>query len=198
MKEIKLYTAVLLVIGSFTRSFSAHEVTQEVRKRVNDGEYDLTDVDYGNVPELGINGYLIEHNEVKSIIREAQEVIGLKSHHGPNYIIYSVKTDEEESSAPEKNPFTKNIVQQLSQNPFAKQPIESLKTYVAKSIIDGEVGKKVLKYVKDHGPVTIKQIQSRLKRDGNFTCQQIQDFLVSKDLLNPFYKQDKASKTIVK
>tara|TARA_R110002167_G_scaffold98020_3_gene258273 strand:- start:11076 stop:11582 length:507 start_codon:yes stop_codon:yes gene_type:complete len=149
MKQINITTAVLLAIKGFEdENFSIYDVTKEIRSCV-DKDYSIFGSS-GNVP----------HDFVKFIFTELLEndlLSDYDAENSPNgYRVFSLADSK--------------LV------PTPSQPLPTL-TLIQYPMPLGDQT-KILNYVDDHSPVTMKRVQSRMK-GSSYTCQEIKDFLES-------------------
>lgn len=149
MKQINITTAVLLAIKGFEdENFSIYDVTKEIRSCV-DKDYTIFG-NSGNVP----------HNFVKFIFTELLEndlLSDYDAENSPNgYRVFSLADSK--------------LV------PTPSQPLP-VRTLIQPKMSLGDQS-LIINYVVKHGPVTMKQVQSRMK-GSSYTCQEINDFLSS-------------------
>lgn len=147
MKQINITTAVLLAIKGFDdENFSIYDVTKEIRSCV-DKDYTIFG-NSGNVP----------HDFVKFIFTELLENDLLTDYNSENdpggYRVFSLADSK--------------LV------PTPSQPLP-VRTLIQPKMSLGDQS-LIINYVVKHGPVTMKQVQSRMK-GTNYTCQEIYDFL---------------------
>lgn len=151
MKTLK--NVVELVIDSINMPvFSAYDITGLVRHHVewskSKEKFDIT-----LSPPNSKHWYDIKHNDVRDIVIEMFESGKLTRKPTGNWYSYSVATPITSSPVPSPTPVTK----QKTQN--------------------GNLSDLVYGYVTRKLPtkVTLKQVQSALKRHGNFTCKEISE-----------------------
>lgn len=141
-------SAVQTVINDFVsnnKSFSLHEVTQEVRRRVNTGEVVLSD---GQPSSEGYPAQ-VNHDDVKTVFGNMGLTLNVSYANG--YRMFSpVTVTTPAAPAPTNSSSSSNIVW------------DHIKNY-----LDNKKGQ----------PVTLKQIQSTLRRVGKLTCDDIANLL---------------------
>jgi hypothetical protein len=175
MKQIQLITAILLAIKEFgTDKFSIYDITTNIRTSIRNCEY-----------VLSFDGLFmqvdIKHDEVKRLFEElyTNDLLSNydKSFNSQGYREYQLNdvfdTDLDDSNDLTGIPVTPSPV---------KLTVDDIKNACASSGIPFEVQKKIYSYIKNNGPVTMKQIQSRLK--GPFTCSELLDFLSKINLVD--------------
>jgi hypothetical protein len=176
MKQIQLITAILLTIKEFgTDKFSIYNITENIRDHLNMGDYEVT--------EDGRYSSNLTHQEVKDSFEELYNN-GLlsnydKSFNSQGYREYQLN-----------DVFDANLDDDLDDDlvgiPATPSPViltmDKIKNACVSSGIPFDVQKKMYFYIKNNGPVTMKQIQSRLK--GPFTCSQLLDFLSKINLID--------------
>lgn len=154
MTTISLNTAVLLAIQGVLasqKSFSAHDITKAIRASVNDSEYLLSDRDTEDVD--GIQTQRVEHTEVRGIIDELYDAavfgnVGMVRRFNGSFYEYS---------RPAQTPT------RVTAATVAPQAV-SVPSTPANQLLD-----VIKNYVQARGPVTLKQVQSRLK-GTSLTC----------------------------
>lgn len=167
MKQIHTITAILLAVKEFgTNKFSIWEITNKIRQHLNDGDYELL---YGDNSRT-----YIHHHENKECFKELWDN-GLldnydKSFNSQGYREFQLNDD------------TDNLNDGL-RSPPVKMTVDDIANACNASGIPTDVQKKMYSYIKNNGPVTMKQIQSRLK--APYTCEQIKDFLSKIYLIDP-------------
>lgn len=154
MKTLTLQTAIMLEISNLLFAgapFSAHNVTQNIRVKVDD-EYELSDVEKDEEFDEWVYFTVIEHNQVKVIVHELHEngFIDATNRYNPKGYIEYVPT-----AIPVPSNVASNTV-----------PIANVSPYY----------NKIKSYIDNRGMVTIKQIQSALKIRG-LTCEDIANAL---------------------
>jgi len=169
MKTISMTVAILLAIKEFGNDvFSIHDITKNIRKNLNDSVYQLR--------------YMfdqVDHNDVKDYFTELVDS-GLLDDY---YVRYNPSGYREYSkngstSSPVNNPQTTHT-QVIPRNTVPAAP--------STTKIPTDVQVIVYKYMKNNGPVTMKQIQSRLKGHP-YTCEDIAQFLDKINLIDPVSK----------
>lgn len=159
MKTINIITAILSTVNSFGNDvFSIYNVTRAIREDVNDGSYLLEEYDD-----------FVDHDIVKKYFIELIEnnaLVGYSERYNQTGYREYIKDDAPVLNTPVVS--TLPNVAQISQN----------------SKIPFDVQKKMYQYIKDNGPVTMKQIQSRLK-GFSCTCSLLKDFLSKLNLVDP-------------
>lgn len=157
MKTIQTTTAILMAIKSFgAKKFSIWDVTKEIRIKLLNFEYEL-DRDY--------NENNVYHEDVKELFLELLEngiLEGIDETHNPSgYREYQFGVASPTTIPPQStNGSITNTVQ----------------VAMTSTTIPVDVQKKIYSYLKTHGVVTTKQIQSRLKGHP-YTCKEIYEFL---------------------
>ena len=156
MKTMTMTTAVLLAIKSFgTTPFSIYNITAEIRDNVNSSRY-----------ELAIFEDDVNHEDVKEHFQELVDN-GLLDDYYTNY-----------------NPA--GYREFCTVDPTLSNPVASVNipAAVANTTIPTDIQLKIYKYLKNRGPATMKQIQSRLKGQP-YTCKDIYDLLNNIGLIDP-------------
>jgi hypothetical protein len=174
MKKIQLMTAILLAIKEFgTDKFSIYNITANIRDHLNMGDYEVV--------EDGRYSSNLTHQEVKDSFEELWDN-GLltpyydKSFNSQGYREYQLSAifrDDIDLS---------DLVDGDIKSPPVKLTADDIKNACASSGIPFDVQKKMYSYIKNNGPVTMKQIQSRLK--APFTCSELKDFLSKINLID--------------
>ena len=155
--EYTLSEVVKFVINNWLEagtSFSAHQVTEEIRRQTNAGEYFVEDADMRPDGKLEII-----HDEVKSVIDslyQAREIECDKKFNG-TYFVYSPLNDDLDDLVDPSLLGVTQSSQSQSQPPQVK-PDYSVDDE-KKDIIVGYVARKL----KEGEQPTLKQIQSRMK-----------------------------------
>lgn len=161
MKTLKITTAILLAIKGFgTSQFTIYDITRTIRNDTSSGAYEV--YSYGDD---------IDHDMVKEEFMElwVNGVLGgiLLSYNPSGYREYQwVGANQPQPPQTTMTPTT--VVQ----------------TAMATTSIPKDVQVKIYAYLKNNGPATMKQIQSRLK-GYSYTCQEIRDFLQVLNLIEP-------------
>jgi hypothetical protein len=154
MKTINIITAILLSIRSFGNDqFSIFDITSNIRENLNDGEY-----------ELSIFGDRIAHDVVKTHFTELADYGFLSD--------YSMKHENGYRVFKRTQALATTTINQSTNAPTP-----------AATTIPSDVQLIIYKYLKGRSPVTMKQIQSRLK-GHTYTCQEIKDFLAAINLVD--------------
>jgi len=69
------------------REFSAHDITNQIRQRVNSGEYEIDGISKCTLG--GISTQVISHNDVKNIVKiETQNIVRYNKQHKNGYYVY--------------------------------------------------------------------------------------------------------------
>lgn len=178
MNTVKLSTAVLIAINSLD-SFSAYDVTQEIRRMSNDGEIEISDV----MPQIMYRGVWvsdIQHNEVRELVNEyyQNDIFDATTSTDFGYVLYTKNTigDAVASHTHQQAPTT---AASLNTSPAQHQTIlNKIKEYLKTTSFDR---------------VTIKQMQSMLK-GYSITCEEIQDMMVDGGYMDESDKSDTPSK----
>lgn len=165
MKSLTLKDAVEAVVADFAsqgKQFSAYDVTKEIRSR-SKNQYDITDaVDYGS-------GYKeVEHTKVRSFVHSLIRSKGsdFQTDNRMGYIVYTPVANGSSSSVASFVGAPAATIQQA--------PVATLGT-----VLPSDAKDKAIAYLANSGGGwrTLKEVQSVLKRSGNFTCQQIYNTL---------------------
>lgn len=153
---ITLNQAISNVVSDFLaqgKSFSAHDVTTEIRNRVNNFTIDVIDA------PPSTEGYPrhISHDTVRAALVADHSTLGLTRQWAGNHWEYAGVNQNS----------TVNAV-----------PVTST---AATPATNSRVDSRAINYVKSklaaNNPVTLKQVQSTLKRDGHVTCAYLADLL---------------------
>jgi hypothetical protein len=148
MKNLKLITAILLEIRAFLNrnaSFSAHDITTAIRKRVNAGEICVTDVD-----TLNSGAARIDHPQVRALIDEFynEGLLPLYRLDTGSYRVYSAT-----------NNFPSPVKQTVAAIDNNDEPVNDTNDCDVEALVVGYVTRKLAK-----GQLpTLKGVQSRLK-----------------------------------
>lgn len=156
MKHI--ITAILATINSFgTDSFSIFNITRAIREDVNNGLYSLEEYDD-----------IVDHETVKKYFMELINN-GILNDYTVSYntIGYREYSKNGTVTTPAPQTILPNVAQ-ISQN----------------SVFPFDIQRKMYQYIRDNGPVTMKQIQSRLK-GFSCTCEDLKSFLSKLNLIDP-------------
>ena len=159
-------------------SISIHDVTTEIRKAVNAGEFILPGLENPNPSEAGIK-YWVKNEDVKAIIENLENdgtlaTLGLTDvdYSGP-YRVYKFSTTD---SADDNGAVAIAPTSDSSTDPTQSPLVQRIKAYLSRGT-----------------PVTIKQIQSALKVNG-VTCEDlvnivgsIGDYVVTPGTLDCYY-----------
>lgn len=179
MKTIHPITAILLAIKEFgTDKFSIYNITASVRDHLNAGDYEIED---------DLNGTYITHEEVKRYFEELWDTDLLshyydKSFNSQGYREYQLSAIFRDDIDLDDLDDALNSDEPIG-NPPIKLTADAIKNACVASGIPFDVQKKMYAYIKNNGPVTMKQIQSRLK--APFTCSELKDFLAKINLIDP-------------
>lgn len=162
MKQIHVITAILLSLKDFgTDTFSIHNITLDIRDRINIQEYELEyfedrishDVVKTYFTQLLDNGILFKYDRANN----------------PNgFWEYTRQiTSSKTVTTPTPDPVTTTVVNAM-----------------ASTVLPTDVQLKIYSYLKNNGPASMKRIQSRLK-GYSYTCSEIKDFLDKINLIDP-------------
>lgn len=194
-----LEQAVVLILQDFvaaTKSFSAHEVTVELRNRINKGDYEIIGLPKITHPSGTGETQNVGHSEVRNIVHEEVDNY-VSEHYNPvrksgakgHYVSYEYQA-----------PGTTPVMSTASTGPTAAVLAPAIGTPVVVAPIPSArvVPSSVLKAHKPFGPTeearcltyvvnrqseglnpTLKAIQSRLK-DIDVTCDHLATFLLGK------------------
>ena len=170
MKEIELETAILsAIIGFKGQKFSIWNITSKIRDDVNTLKYLIV--------KLGTS---IIHGDVRAAFEELVDKKLLtdyvKTYNSAGFNEYQ-HVDYVNQSLVDIG-YTKTALPAK-----VKLTVDDITNACNTSGIPTDVQKKMYLYIKNNGPVTMKQIQSRLK--APYTCQQIKDFLSKIYLIDP-------------
>lgn len=205
MKQQILSVAVLDILRDFDsnhRNFSAYDVTVELRKRVNNGEVELTD----KVP-TDINGMMtfpVNHEEVKEVVSSLWHNDFLKNRQrevltGTNYWTYSCQVAQASSTpnmpvaAPTMPVKSTYITGTCPPNHPALTSSCSLTPPTLPVVTAAEIKEYVRKRRLDGKETTLKQIASRFKT-SKLTIRDVADIvsacphIFQFDVRTPFYK----------
>lgn len=157
-KTVVLETAVFEVIETFVnegKSFSIYDVTKEIRKRANSEMYVFEDLTLDEDNKYSIDHSLVKTNfEWIALINPSVHDLELTVSQGPNYRIFTPKD-------------------------AVAKPVKSIKPMIYSSKFTSDIADKIESYLTGKFR-SVKQVQSRLRREGNFTCDEILDFLDAK------------------
>jgi hypothetical protein len=134
--------------------FSIWDITNSIRDHVNDGDYQLR-YEFDNV----------EHKTVKDFFLEIADS-GLIDNY---YTKFNVNGYREFCKVNPVSPHPTVVTTRVVPTPTTTTATVDVR-------FPPSVQKKMYNYIKNRGPVSMKQIQSRL-RDYNYTCQELFDFL---------------------
>lgn len=167
MKEIHIITAILTGIQEFQMDeFSIFDITQKIREKVNNDEIIIED--YGDY---------VSHEDVKRYFLQLRDN-GLmklyKEDYNPDgYRVYKVDLKS----------LTDAVMDELDDEEDEDDDSTSTPVAYTKTTIDKDVQMEMFNYINKYKGVTIKQIQSRFKKNP-YTCQEIYDFLSSKGIVS--------------
>jgi hypothetical protein len=151
MKTISTTAAILMAINEFgDNPFSIWDITNSIREHVNDEHYQLR-YEFDNV----------EHETVKDFFLEIADS-GLLDDY---YTKFNVNGYREFCKV---NPV-------MSQPAVVTKVVPTPTTATVDVRFPPSVQEKMYNYIKNRGPSSMKQIQSRLK-GHNYTCQELYDF----------------------
>lgn len=160
-KLVLLETVVFEVVETFVndaKSFSIHDITKEVRRRENAGLYEFYDL-----LENDDGGFDIEHDDVKVefeyfLTNPVDYDLNLAVTHADGYRLFTPVVDKVVSP---------NAYVNISADPTFTDSVKD----------------KITDYLTGRHR-SIKQLQSRLKREGNFTCAELKAYLISEGILD--------------
>ncbi len=173
-------TAVLNTMANFVStgtSFSAHDITKELRNQVNANNLRLTDLDEEMVG--GVTTQRIDHDKVRTQVREVYEsnVLPLDRDFGRGFMLYVPRSASPAISNP--TPSLSVPTPQITSPTFRQSPNFPVQRYLSN------------KFRKSQAP-TLKQIQSAIRRKGSWTVRELKDVCESLGysvvLTNPYYK----------
>lgn len=186
MKDTKtIEQAVQDEIDAFIKNsceFSAHTITTNIRTKVNNGQMEIDGLSYEMVN--GVNTQKIDHNVIRSIVHQicARNVSGYDRKwnqlpNGGGYFSWApvnmvnfIAMDDDEDDEDDAVGTTGNVSVQFGtlshKNPVADPN-------------DPIIQDMVVSYVLKHRPVTLRDIQKRMKRN-RLTIAQIEDIVEKK------------------
>lgn len=184
IQSVTLQTAILMQVQEFAKAnipFSVHNITQEVRAKVNNGTLEI--------PEVEVTGasfrFDIPHTKVKSLFEELWRTgvfdpdFSLNRQFNGKYFEYTPTLTnsglQTASSVPPSN-YTSLVT--------APQPSVTTTTVApATPVTDSSVRSRIQTYLdncenRNFRP-TLKQVQSAIKRDVStgWSCEKIQDYI---------------------
>lgn len=92
MKNLTLEDAVSEVVNDFVakgQPFSAHQVTTEVRNRVNAQQVEISGVPFGYVDAQNTHSQMITHSDVRDLVGEVARVLNLQVNYSSGHREYS-------------------------------------------------------------------------------------------------------------
>lgn len=208
MKTYLLATAILAQIAQFHASkanFSAHEVTQGVRAKLADGDWDISDL-----PKDTIGGNyvaIVPHDKVRDFVTQLMELELIPDYKGENYfnpvrgvsyILYkhanaapTITIPTPAATAPSTNFITGFLPSAALPIPVGRvslAPAAPIGTNLKSP--DSDMWDKVVTYVSNQRSLartpTLKQVQSRLKGYA-VSCSELEQFFIQRNyrLLRP-------------
>jgi len=170
MKKLLFDTAVLDTVCTFTenqQNFSAFDVTRKMRKLVNSG--DLIVLDGTPTTFQGKATTEILHNNVRSVVREIFEQNDVSDYSPVDTGAYMLYTFNGPATAtPTPLPF---------QTPVAPTPVATV-TASSTFGFDDRVKAYILKQNARGINPTLKEVQSCLRRQGNYKCEALRDVVI--------------------
>jgi len=173
LQSVTLQTAVLMQVKEFaatSRAFSVHDITREVRQKVNQGVLEI--------PEVEVSGasfrFDIPHTKVKALFDELWHTgvfapdFALNRNFNGMYFEYT--------------PSPVSTVQ-VSSFTVSQPPVSTTTSTNPSSAVTADVGGRIASYLKNcesrNFRPTLKQVQSAIKRDVStgLSCEQIQDYI---------------------
>lgn len=165
-QPILFLSAVRLVADEFSKmkkAFSAHDVTKALRAKSNEGEIDIVDItETESVPTISALVKKIDHAKVRDAVislYEAGELAGYRKGYG-------------------RTPQGSSYVEYQFDTAGLVPPVQATATPVP---VSAAIADRIFQYclgrLRSGYLPTIKNIQSTLRRDGNFTCTQILDVM---------------------
>jgi hypothetical protein len=169
-KNLTFIVAVLSVINDFRlkqQSFSAYQVTQELRSRVNNGSLTFSDRQSETIEN--VTTYRVERDEVRNIISELYDnglLFGLQRGNArtgsSSYVIYECKPPV---ATPAAVPVTTSLTPRVNNSVYL--PGSTGKTTITSVLPPQWVANAIASYIirkfqKGQNP-SLKQIQSRFK-----------------------------------
>ena len=191
MKKLTFATAVLDTLCDFTtlgQDFSAYDVTRSLRQKVNNGEItvlDGTPTTFKGRTTTSIPHYttqasngdkIVGVQEIVHDIFKQNDMTGYTAQDTGNYILYVCDTPAPVVAAP-VSPLGSAIGNALTNLTAAasKTPAPAKRSAIGEAIDNYVFNQCGLKGVAP----TLKQIQSAIKRKGQYTCQEIRDEAVA-------------------
>lgn len=175
MKTITLTTAVLAAVKAFRGDiFSIFNITRSIREDVESGTYELTG-----------SGRTVYHDDVKAIFEELMDNVYGSQYQtrdsGRGYREFQLIVQGQTAQCPAPgctNPVTTSCA--TPSCPQAVQPLDAVRD-------------NITQYLRDNGPRTMKQIQSRLKGFST-TCEDLATYLSKLGLVDSTTKANAPSK----
>lgn len=178
MKSLTLIAAIAAVIADKTSSqssFSAHDVSLELRRQVNTGELEVTDLTRETVDGIP-NTYRIDHNKVREYVAQSfsNQMAGYERDFTRGYTLYRPQSQGSRTYIPGNGlgrggrPVPAPVAAAPTLVPAASfvpslTRVGKIRTYLSRKLTNGQTP-------------TLKQIQSRLKGD-DVTCAQLADIV---------------------
>lgn len=151
--------AVKSLLAAGTKSFSAFQITTEVRNAVNEGEYSLPGLE--NPDTSASFKYLVKNDDVKEVIELLQND-GTLANLGLDNVDYSGAYRIFNFTAPATSTDTTDVADGAA-TPTTNDDATN---------DDSPVAQRIKAYIANVGSATAKQIQSTLKVNG-VTCKDI-------------------------
>jgi hypothetical protein len=164
MQTETIQEAVQSTVAEFMdkgKSFSAYEITLEIRRKVNDRQLDISDVDRNDFGKGRVSD--VEHHDVRGRV---QTIIDYspeyeKSFNG-QYVLYVPK----QKAAPPALPSYSVVGKSVQSN--------TPKTQLNPN--DADVQKRVRNYLlKNKNQATVKRVQSTLRRQGSISSDNVKE-----------------------
>lgn len=165
MKTLTLNESIKLTVETLLNtvgSFSIHDITASIREKANNGEFEITDVPTFGSPTR----FNIRHNEVRTSFLNMLSAFALVSNFNGTYNVYSADPASPLATIPSPTSV-----------PSVSVPTFSVSQCMGSSAVSAAMD-YINKKASNRVGVTIKQVQSALKRYGNFRCQEIADELI--------------------
>ena len=178
MKNITIKDAIIETLDAFGNlEFTIFDITRSIRDDVNSGQYTLP------------TGKNVRH----FVVRETfQNMIDDRDAIFNDYIV-AIDSNRGCRTFKKVDPSTiPSTIPSISSQPLPARPAANLN--VRPSIIPVDIQRRMYYYIQGkNSPVTIKQIQSALKR-YTYTCQELYDFLLAVNFIDPQFDSLPVSK----
>jgi hypothetical protein len=177
LQTVTLQTAVLMQVKELAnnnKAFSVHDITREVRSKVNNGQLEI--------PEVEVSGasfrFDIPHAKVKSLFDELWRSgvfapdFALSRNFNGTYFEYTPTPVALTAVAPSTPSVT--IAQ-----PAIVPPTQTATTTAPATTVSDRINKYLGNCKARHFQPTLKHVQSAIKRDvtTGWSCEQIQDYV---------------------